>query len=59
MSLEESRSLREYEAAQRNPDAYHCAWCGEPQPVPSLARDCENRHLAEIPQARAGAAVAP
>jgi hypothetical protein len=26
------------------PDPYQCAGCGTEYPVPSLARDCEQRH---------------
>lgn len=26
------------------PDPSQCGVCGEPYPVPSLARDCEERH---------------
>lgn len=30
---------------RRHPDDYYCALEGEFHPVPSLARDCERRHL--------------
>jgi hypothetical protein len=29
------------------PEIYRCAVCGEPQVIPSLARDCEARHERE------------
>ena len=60
--VNESRALREYEATRRPDGAHYCALCGNPQPVPSLARDCENRHLDEdgnLEGSNVGADVAP
>ena len=34
------------------PDPYQCADCGVEHPVPSLARDCEDRHRGHPQRAR-------